>query len=736
MMKNTKKQPRFPKSSYLPKSCYLLGRSPSKRNPSKRNPAVHSALSVAALSFTSVTFRSVIFSRARRLRAERFVDALTGQRLRWLSSQRSRVSAGDLAGSLVSSLAGSLASRLTSRFPSPHSTNKSSRYLPVFHGCQRCWRCVLPCGCFCVSRLTHLFYQFKHTCADRLNPKLSCEPLAFLINFIWIILPAALLGGCAIDSAAAVRHVNPVNTSPLSLSATQALAREEHQWLSEATVGSDALQSGLIKATGNTGALQQATAIELDTPVDAEPVRDAGAQRLSLQATGLSLHALLYSLAGDAGLELVMNDVPDVPVTLSVQNVRLSSLLEQISRQAPVVWSIADQRLSIRADVPFRVTYPIDYLNVSRQSRSSVGLATRVGSISLNIAGDTGSGDTDNSSQTLIENESIHNFWDSLSTDLTQLLQPYDVDAAASVVINREAGLVSVWAKQHAHREVSDYLSLLTHSASRQVLIEATIVEVTLSDQFQAGVDWQALGGGLDGSADSSVVNFAQSLHGQPEVNAGSVNKLPSPSALLSAIHQSNSLGRISATLSLLQTFGDVKILSRPQIIAINNQAAVLKVVDNRVYFSVSVERQSGEDTEDITTATTIHTVPVGLVMSVTPFVASDNSVILNVRPTISRILGFVNDPNPALSQASVVNGVPEIQVREMESVLKVGDGQIAMIGGLMQQQQSNNESGVPGLSRLPGVGHLFRQRGNSQRKTELLVFMRPVVLPATHVRS
>ncbi len=584
--------------------------------------------------------------------------------------------------------------------------------------------------------------------------KTAIEPLGFLFNLCWIILPSALvMGGCALNTKTlSLEKQSPVALDQQALT-LQALQREEQQWLN------DVVPTGSGKrATGAAPTQQVTTTPDITTTPDvttthrvtntheitnthgvlpASPPlsRLTPQRRLSLQATGLSLHALLFSLAADIGLELVMTEVPDQPVTLSVQNVTLPTLLKQLSRQVPIIWSIADQRLSIRADEPYRVTYPIDYLNVTRQSRSSVGLATRVGSISLNIAGDSAGGDTDNSSKTLIENESTHNFWESLKTDLNSLLAPYGGDSDATVVINREAGLVSIRAHQQAHNEVSDYLKLLTSSASRQVLIEATIVEVTLSDQFQAGVDWQALGGNTDAgltNSGQSALNFSQSLHGQPTVNASTLNKLPSPSALLSAIHHSNSLGRITATLDLLQTFGDVKILSRPQIIAINNQSAVLKVVDNRVYFSVNVEKQSGDESEEITTATTIHTVPVGLVMSVTPFIGSDNSVILNVRPTISRILGFVNDPNPALSQASVVNGVPEIQVREMESVLKVGDGQIAMIGGLMQQQQTDNESSVPGLSRLPGVGHLFRQRSKSQRKTELLVFMRPVVIPAT----
>jgi len=243
--------------------------------------------------------------------------------------------------------------------------------------------------------------------------------------------------------------------------------------------------------------------------------------------------------------------------------------------------------------------------------------------------------------------------------------------------------------------------------------------------RFEAGVDWQVLANGVSG------FNAAQVLVGAPQVVAETVNRIASPAGLASLIHQGSDAS-ISATLSLLEQFGDVRILSKPRIIALNNQSSVLKVVDNRVYFTVNVQRRQTEDQDEIVTETEIHTVPVGLVMHVTPYISERGSVMLNVRPTLSRILGFVNDPNPELAAANVSNGVPEIQVREMESMLQVDSGQVAIIGGLMQETQSDNDARLPGLGRLPGIGSLFSKRSHERRQTELLIVLRPTVLDST----
>ena len=125
-----------------------------------------------------------------------------------------------------------------------------------------------------------------------------------------------------------------------------------------------------------------------------------------------------------------------------------------------------------------------------------------------------------------------------------------------------------------------------------------------------------------------------------------------------------------------------------------------------------------------------VHSVPIGLVMNVTPFINSTDEVILNVRPTISRILNFAEDPSPALAgQTQVRNLIPEIQVREMESLLRVQSGEVAIIGGLMQNRTDNIDAGVPGLRRMPWLGKLFSYSSRVLEKTELLIFLRPTVM-------
>jgi general secretion pathway protein D len=133
---------------------------------------------------------------------------------------------------------------------------------------------------------------------------------------------------------------------------------------------------------------------------------------------------------------------------------------------------------------------------------------------------------------------------------------------------------------------------------------------------------------------------------------------------------------------------------------------------------------------------TTAHTVPVGFVMNVTPFITGDGEVILNIRPTITRILGFSNDPNPALAAADVVSQVPEIQVREMESVLRVSSGDTAVIGGLMQDSAEKSNAGTPGLHDADGFGWLFGTRTRSFKKTELVIFLRPRVLADANLNT
>ena len=191
--------------------------------------------------------------------------------------------------------------------------------------------------------------------------------------------------------------------------------------------------------------------------------------------------------------------------------------------------------------------------------------------------------------------------------------------------------------------------------------------------------------------------------------------------------------GNINATIQLLESFGKVKVLSSPKISVLNNQTALLKVVDNSIFFTLKVTPAVLTATGTIATPATyeskVETVPVGFVMSVTPQISADDEVTLNVRPTITRIVDYVDDPNPELRKQNVISKVPVIQAREMESILKVQSGQVAVMGGLMQDSVDNKKDAIPLLGSVPVIGSLFSYRNESASKTELVIFLRPVVV-------
>ena len=279
------------------------------------------------------------------------------------------------------------------------------------------------------------------------------------------------------------------------------------------------------------------------------------------------------------------------------------------------------------------------------------------------------------------------------------------------MIANPETGILLVRATSRQHREIRGYLDDVLASARRQVLIEATIVEIELSDRYQAGVDWSRLAGNAGVSVEQSLL--AGNLSSAPFFRLG---------------YRSRDL---SLTVRLLKEFGNVQVLSSPKLVVLNNQTAVLKAIRNIVYFEVDVQTASGTaDSPAIARIDTdARTAPEGIMLAVTPHVSHAGEIILNVRPTITRVNRFVNDPQPDLANAKVTNPVPELLVREMESVLRLSSGQVAVLGGLMQDNHQIDTDGVPVLSELGGIGDVFRFRKNRFTKTELVIFIRPRIV-------
>ena len=525
----------------------------------------------------------------------------------------------------------------------------------------------------------------------------------------------------------------------------------------------------------------------------------------SVVVSQVEIAELLFAMARDAKINVDVSPQVQGKVTLNAIEQTLPQILNRLSRQVPLRYEFDGSNLVVLPDHPFVRQYTIDYVNVSREASASTNIATQISSTGSGAGASGDAGQSNNNSTTQIVNRSNNQFWDTLVANLRALIGASNgADEAAagagsrtgnpsatnrsgsggstpapeqglggsgvaaaqaaagsagpalqaarpSVIASPETGVVLVRATAVDHERVQAYLDQVMHSAQRQVLIEATIAEVQLSEEYQQGVNWAKLrldGTGWsfvqqpDGTAPLSTgvpplggpagIGFPTSLSGTGNLPGGAAagNAANASLGVLRYL-RNGSTGSIGFALSLLQSFGKVKVLSSPKISVLNNQTAVLKVVDNRIYFTIDVQITPGTDTTAplVTYTSTPNTVPVGFVMSVTPQIEAAGGVTMNVRPTISRIVGFVNDPNPALAQNNVVSRVPEIQTREIESILKVRSGDVAVMGGLMQESVDDQQDVVPGPAHIPFVGELFRYRSEKSRKSELVIFLRPMVI-------
>lgn len=455
-------------------------------------------------------------------------------------------------------------------------------------------------------------------------------------------------------------------------------------------------------------------------PVVPEPTPAIARETYSVVVTEVPLDQLLFALARDAKMNIDVHPGLSGRVTLNAIDQTLLQILDRIAAQVPIRYRFEDELLVVEPDQPYLRSYYIDYVNLARSSSSNNSVATEIATTGKSALDDSGGGggggSSSNSSSTSVQSTSDNQFWGRLQQNIASILGMGKDDSGSdiAVIVNAETGLLTVRATQNQHLLIQEYLDRLVTGAHRQVLIEATVVEVELNNNYQFGVDWSKLADNADG------ISFTQNLLG---------TNLSSPPAFAIDFAQNNNFGDIAATVRMLQEFGNVKVLSSPKIMAINNQTALLKVVDNVVYFTIEADTVISQSVAQTTFTSTPHTVPVGFVMSVTPQVSREQAVILNVRPTISRVTGFVNDPNPNLAINNIESPVPQIQVREMESILRVRSGQTAVLGGLIQDSIDLNDQGIPGLTGLDYVGDAFTYRNNRLKKSELVIFLRPRVV-------
>jgi general secretion pathway protein D len=302
----------------------------------------------------------------------------------------------------------------------------------------------------------------------------------------------------------------------------------------------------------------------------------------------------------------------------------------------------------------------------------------------------------------------------------------------AFYVVNRQAGMLSVSGSQRQHELLTAYLEQIKASASAQVLIEAKIVEVSLKDEYRTGIDWSTLAN----SADRNGIDFSFAP------------TFPNAANIATARIGIDDFGiNMDAAVQLAEQFGTTRTLSSPRLHAINNQPAVLTFAENRVFFEVTVEREDDQVVGlttipgSISVESTRRSVPIGIILNILPSVdAKRNEVTLNVRPTLSRQVGTVTDPGSALVNQLILNDsggntpaftneVPIVEVRELDSIMKIRSGQVMVIGGLMEQSSTNTDRGTPFIDEVPFLGNLFKSVEKTDNTKELVIFIRATIV-------
>jgi MSHA biogenesis protein MshL len=497
-------------------------------------------------------------------------------------------------------------------------------------------------------------------------------------------------------------------------------------------------------------------------PVLPKPEPSTRPETYSVVVSRVPAQELLFALARDARLQIDIDPTLTGLVTLNAVDQTLPQLLTRISRQIDMRYEFDGQNLIVMRDAPFLRSYKIDYLSANRNVSMRSTASTQFGATST--AGGTGATSAGTGASSTIEVTAQNHLWESIvqnvreilretdrvipgttvtpppapppaasasgtppATPPTQLLSTSTFQEASSVIANGESGLLFVRATSKQHERVQEFLDQVMSGAKRQVLIEATVAEVQLRNEYQRGIEWSkmpALGG------TGSGLQLAQPAIAPTTSSTPPFNPNPFVVGFFSAARN------LTINLKLLEQFGDVRVLSSPKLSVLNNQTAVLRVTRDIIYFTITPSTQpitiaaGGTGvTLQASFTTTPNVAAEGFMMTVLPQISDADAIVLNVKPTIRRQVGNARDPNPALQGLQTQNDIPLFETREFDSILRLQSGDSAVLAGLMQDQVENTDTGIPGIRSIPFIGEVLSQRADLTRKTELVIFLRATVI-------
>ena len=489
-------------------------------------------------------------------------------------------------------------------------------------------------------------------------------------------------------------------------------------------------------------------------PAKAPPAPEA---RIDLLVNNAQAREVFLAIVADTRYSMLMH--PDVKGTLSVtlRGVTVTEALEAIRDVYGYDFKIDGRRITIYAPTLQTRIFTINYPQSQRSGTSELSVASGApsgssgGNTNSGASGASGTSNSGNSSGATTQVESSRittntktDYWSELTAAVKGMVGPGD---GRSVITSPQAGIMAVRAMPDELRQVEKFLKAAQLSVERQVMLEAKIVEVELRDGYQSGIDWHALrnGGGASGVMGTVGGGTANNILINGVV--GNVPGLPSGSAVLSgALSLPAAAGGVfglalategfQAVLGFLETRGDIQILSSPRIATLNNQKALLKVGTDEFFvtgFSSNTTNTGNTGTATGSNNTTINPItPVissmfsGIALDVTPQIDDANNITLHVRPSVTSIseksksIGLPSGPLPLASRS----------VNESDTMVRIQDGNIVAIGGLMQMESNRSASGLPGsINSSPFLSGLLGNKGNSGRKKELVVLIKPTII-------
>ena len=509
------------------------------------------------------------------------------------------------------------------------------------------------------------------------------------VRKISFLAAVALLGSCA-------SSVKPSHTAEQTLQA----AREQNAVAAPQVPSS--VSASLLAAGSNAGTARTE-------------------ERFDVAVSGVAARVFFLSLVNGTNTNLVVH--PDVQgqISLELNDVSVRDVLEVTRRIYGYEFSIDNGIYTILPRTLRTEVFPINYLDVNRKGNSDTSVV--VNNITSSSSGGNGSNTNGNqnssanqqySQQTTpsgarIQTTSDADFWRSLEASLRAIVGTDQADRM--VMVNSQTGIVVVRALPVELAAVREFLQKSQLSAARQVVLETKIIEVQLNDGYETGINWSSIEGQLVGSFERV----------REELPTGTTT------STLGAISAVVGVADISKLLALLKSQGQVNILSSPRVSTVNNQKAIIRVGSDE-FFVTGISNSTTASAATVTNTPNIELASFfsGIALDVTPQIADNGDVILHVHPVISDVTDQLKELTVGSDQFSLPLALRDI--RESDSIVRARNGQVIVLGGLMQEFNSRNRIDRPGLAKIPVLNWLFKARSDASRKTELVILMRPVV--------